>query len=69
MRLEIKRHSLQLIPEGEVDEAYLEEVLGLHDQSRTAEVRRRNAHGLSCWAYAEVLSVPRMDNPQEVRDE
>ena len=55
MKLKVERHSIKIIPESETDEAYLEEVLGLHsphDSKVTA--RRVNAIRLSCWAYLEL---------------
>jgi hypothetical protein len=54
VKIEVKRHSLLIIPETPQDEAWLEEVLGLKKDGDTAPLVRQNAIGLSCWAYAEV---------------
>ena len=53
MKLEVRRHCLVIIPETEIDEAYLEEVLGLRTEQDCVRLRRHNASGLSCWAYAK----------------
>jgi hypothetical protein len=53
VKLVVRRYSLQIIPESPIDEAYLEECLGLTHSGDTVLLRRVNAGGLSCWAYAE----------------
>lgn len=51
MKLQINRYYISIIPESEVDEAYLEEVLGLKEAHQEATAERINAMGLNCWAY------------------
>lgn len=53
MKLRVSRYSLEIIPENATDEAWLEEVLNLKEAGDTVPLRRVNAVGLSCWAYAE----------------
>ena len=51
MKLKVTRYFLEIIPEGETDEAYIEEVLGLGKEGDKIELIRVNASGLSCIAY------------------
>jgi hypothetical protein len=51
MRLEIRRNNIVIIPDGTVDEAYLEEVLKLRQEGDAVVFERVNASGLNCWAY------------------
>ena len=51
MKMKINRHSIDIIPECEADEAYLEEVLGMKAHDAKALAHRVNAIGLSAWAY------------------
>ena len=53
MKLRVTRYSLQIIPETETDEAYLETVLHLEHEGDSVKLIRVNGHGLNCWAYAE----------------
>lgn len=52
---------MRIIPESPQDEAYLEEVLGLRKDGDGAFLVRKNASGLSCWAYAETRTEPTED--------
>ena len=54
MKLQIDRYSIKIIPESEIDKAYLEEILGLKQDVDRVDVRRVNAVSLSCWAYLEI---------------
>ena len=54
MELKVERYRLLIIPETPQDEAMLEEVFGLKKDGDAVEMRRRNASGLNCWAYAEI---------------
>lgn len=54
MRLEVNRYYIQITPENKVDEAYIEEVLGLKNGGDKAVVERVNAIGLSCIAYVKI---------------
>lgn len=53
MKLNIERYSLQIIPETPVDEAWLEEVLGLMKEGDSVPLVRVHPMDLSCWAYVE----------------
>jgi len=55
MKLVVERYGMQIIPESATDEAYLEEVLGLKQGGDTVQLKRANAIGLRCWAYAETV--------------
>ena len=55
MKMEVRRDSIVIIPESELDEAFLEEVLGLREAGDSIPARRKNAMGLSCWAYLEIM--------------
>lgn len=54
MKLDICKKSLILTPESEIEEAYIEEVLGLKEEGSTAQVIRRNIYGMSGIAYLEI---------------
>ncbi len=54
MKLQIGRNGIHLIPEGWVDEAYIEEVLGLKKEGDTVFCERKNGTGLSCIAYLQI---------------
>lgn len=60
MKLNITRHSLQIVPQDsgypcpdERDTAYIEEVLGLKEEGDTIQLVRKNASGMSCIACLE----------------
>ena len=57
MRLTVYRHSLQITPENETDEAYIEEVLGLRNNGDVVHLVRDNAMGLSCIAHLETRTI------------
>ncbi len=48
MKLKVHRHWLQIIPENETDEAYIEEVLGLRNDKDSVPLVRENAVNFSC---------------------
>jgi hypothetical protein len=58
MELKINRYSLQIIPEDEVDEAYIEEVLGMKKAGDYVILKRVNSVGLSCIAYLNTELPP-----------
>ncbi len=53
MRFEMKRSSIVIIPESKLDEAYIEDTLGLKKGNQAIYLVRKNAHGLSSIAYLE----------------
>ena len=56
MRLVAKRDSIQIIPENEIDEAYIEEVLGLKQRGDTAVAVRVSPIGLDhTLAFVQIL--------------
>lgn len=58
MKMKVTRYEIQIAPENEVDEAYLEEVLGLHARDATARCERVNMIGLGKMAYLRVSRSP-----------
>lgn len=54
MMMRLKRHCIEIIPDGFLDEAFLEEVLGLKNNGDLAVTKRRNAMGLSSWGCLEI---------------
>ena len=59
MKLEVSRFCIRVIPENDMDEAYLEEVMRLRKAGETAVAKRVNAVGMSCWAYMEIRAEQR----------
>lgn len=60
MKLVVTRHNLSIEPQGDIDEAYIEEVLKLRKDGDSCLLTRKNAMGLGCMAHlkTEVLSRP-----------
>ena len=54
MKLEVRRYSIRITPENKIDEAYLEEVLGLEGDGAFVKATRVHAMGLLCMAYVEI---------------
>lgn len=54
MKLDLEKYRITIEPENEMEEAYLEAILGLKEDGDTVQVKRINAHDLSCWAYLEI---------------
>ena len=65
MRLKVNRYSLQITPEDETDEAYIEEVLGLRKGGDVIHLVRDNAMGLSCIAHLETRTVKQEERRKE----
>ena len=53
MKLNTHRYGLEIVPESPQDEAFIEEVLGLHTAGQSVELVRRNAIGLGALAFLE----------------
>lgn len=53
MKLKVERYGIEIIPEDKIDEAYIEEVLGLKEANSSIKLKRINAMGLSCIAYLQ----------------
>ena len=51
MRMEVGRYGIQIIPETEIDIAYIEKVLGLKNGGDSIPARRVNIVGLYEIAY------------------
>lgn len=64
MKLEVNRHSIQIIPETPQDEAMLEDTFGLKSDGAQTVARRVNASGLNCWAYLEITKTPAPPMPK-----
>lgn len=54
MRLEVKRDELQIVPEGEIDEAYIEHVLGMRHEGDKCDVSFVPVFGVSRLAYVRL---------------
>jgi len=54
MKLKVERQRMLIIPENEMEEAYLEGVYNLQDDGDEVHAKRVNAIGLHCWAYLEI---------------
>ena len=54
MKLKVNRYEMQVIPENSIDEAYIEEVLGLKKDRQTIKAERVNVAGLSCIACIQI---------------
>ena len=55
MKMDITRHSIQIIPECKLDEAFLEEVLGLKEKGDTVPARRVAVMAIdTAFAYMEI---------------
>lgn len=65
MKLKVNRYSLQITPENETDEAYIEEVLGLRYDGDVVHLVRDNAMGLSCIAHLETRTVEQDERRKE----
>lgn len=58
MKMTVDRYCINIIPETKIDEAFLEEVLGLTAKGDTVLARRIAPIGLEySWAYLEVSKV------------
>ena len=53
MRMKVGSCGIQIIPENEQDVAYIEDTLGLKEETSFIKLERINASGLSCIAYLE----------------
>lgn len=53
MILKVRRNSIEISPENEEDEGYIEEILGLKQNGDFIKLKRINAMGLSALAYLE----------------
>ena len=54
MRLELERDKVLLVPESEMEEAYLEHILGLHKNFDECKIKRINAHNVNNIFYLEI---------------
>jgi len=55
MKLKITRFSLQIEPEGILDETFIEAVLGLNDDGDMTICRRVNAYSFGVLGHLEIL--------------
>ena len=56
MKLVVNRYWLEIRPEDEVDEAYIEEVLGLKNGGDTIHLVRENCAAMSCLLGMRTLT-------------
>jgi hypothetical protein len=54
LRLKVGRYCIEIIPENETDEAYIEEVLGLTNEIPEITARRCNVAGTSQLGHIEI---------------
>jgi len=59
MKFVVGRRGISIIPEGEQDEAYIEDTLGLKRDQDAVLLVRQNAHGLSCMGNLTTAPFPR----------
>jgi len=57
MNLAVHRHYLQITPENKMEEAYIEEVLGLRNDGDVVHLVRDNGSGSFCIAHLETRTV------------
>jgi len=65
MILKVNRYGLQITPENETEEAYIEEVLGLRNKGDVIWLVRENAMGLGCIAHLETRTVEQEEMRKE----
>ena len=55
MKLELKRHSIHIVPENEMEVAYLEAAIGF-DDAQALTAKRQEAHGFArSLAYIRIV--------------
>lgn len=57
MKLEVRRNSIRIIPETVLDEAFIEEVLGLKAGNQATPCRRVNIQNHMSIAYLEICKA------------
>ena len=65
MNLSVHRHYLQITPENKMEEAYIEEVLGLRNSGDVVHLVRDNASGSFCIVYLRTLTVEQEEMRKE----
>ena len=55
--MEVKRNRIEIVPENEIDEAFIEEVLGLKKEGECGIARRVDVMGTSALAYIYIENV------------
>lgn len=58
MKFRVGRMGIDIIPEDEQDEAYIEDTLGLKKHHASTLLVRENAHGLSCMGKLTTHPFP-----------
>jgi len=53
MKLVVDRYGIRIVLENKIDEAYIEDTLGLKEKDSSISLKRINSMGLSCIAYLE----------------
>ena len=51
MKMEVTRHKIKIKPETMIDDAYIEDTLGLKEDGDFIYIQRKNVHGLGCVDY------------------
>lgn len=60
MKLECRRTYISIIPENDMEQGYLEMLLGLHDDGDYAIAKRENTMG-GTLAYVKIIPCPDED--------
>ena len=56
MKLDCQQNRILIIPESDIERAYLESVFNLRYDGDFTIARRVNAMGLNCWGFLEIVS-------------
>lgn len=59
MKFKVTRLGIDILPENEQDEAYIEDTLGLTDDNQAILLVRQNAHGLACISNLSTHPFPK----------
>lgn len=65
MNLKVTRYLIQIIPENETEEAYIEEVLGLRNGGDVVHLRRVDAAGFDCMVHLETETVEQAERRRD----
>jgi hypothetical protein len=66
MKLDCQQTRIRIIPENDIEKAYLESVFNLYHDGDFIIAKRVNAMDLNCWAFLEI--VPRVENDTLLRE-
>lgn len=64
MKFKVTRYGIEIVPEDDQDEAYIEDTLGLKNDCEFIRLYRKNVIGLSCIG----LLTTRVFHPERAKD-